>query len=299
MNMKKFSGVFAAMVTPFADDEHFLISPERIEKLCDFLLSKGVHGLFPLGTTGEGPYLSKEERQFTAETVIKHVNKRVPVIIHTGMLTTEDTVELSLHAREIGADAIGVMTPFFRHLDDTAIFNHFIAVAEKVKELPIFIYNIPSNTNNDVAPDLLFRIAAKMDNVIGIKYSSNDLLQLREYRKKMGKDFHVFIGSDEMILPALFEGADGCVSGPASFYPEVITKIYNLFQAGKFKEAYQQQVFFDELRFAFKDGTLLCYFKAILHLRGIEAGRVKPPLRNITQAEMEKLKTDLKNLQLL
>ncbi len=295
----KFTGVFAAMVTPYADDDRFSVSPERVERLCNFLISKGVHGLFPLGTTGEGPYLSKEQRKFTAEAVIKYVNNRVPVIVHTGMLTPEDTVELSLHAKEIEADAIGVMAPFFRHLDDMALFDYFVEVAKEVRELPLFIYNIPSFTNNDVSPDLVFRIATKMENVIGIKYSSNDLFQLRAYRRKMGKDFHVFIGSDDMILPALFEGADGCVSGPASFYPEVITSIYNLFQEGKFEEAHHQQELLDELRIVFKDGTLLCYFKAILRLRGIEVGRVKLPLRDITQDELERLKTDLKNLRLL
>ncbi len=294
----KFHGVVAAMVTPYTD-ENFAISPERIKTLCDFLISKGISGIFPLGTTGEGPYISKEHRKQIAELVVKYVNKRVPVIIHTGMLTTADTVELSLHAQEIGSDAIGVMTPFFRRLEDRALLDFFVTVAREVASLPMFVYNIPSNTNNDVSPELLLRIATRADNIIGIKYSGNDLIQLREYRKKMGEDFHVFIGSDEMILPALFEGADGCVSGPASFYPEVVTGIYKAFVKADFKEAARQQGVLDELREVFKDGTLLCYFKAILQLRGIETGPVKPPLRNITQEEMSILKQDLKNLNLL
>jgi len=294
----KFYGVVAAMVTPYTD-ENFAISPERIKILCDFLISKGVYGLLPLGTTGEGPYISKEQRKQVAEIVVRHVNKRVPVIIHTGMLATADTVELSLHAQEIGADAIAVMTPFFRHLEDSALLDFFVTVAGEVASLPMFVYNLPSNTNNDISPELLLRIATGTDNIIGIKFSSNDLIQLREYRKKMGQDFHVFIGSDEMILPALFEGADGCVSGPASFYPEVITGIYNAFVKADFKEAAHQQGVLDELRQVFKDGTLLCYFKAILQLRGIETGHVKPPLRNITKEEMSILEQDLKNLNLL
>lgn len=294
----KFQGVIAAMVTPYAD-ENFAIGPERIEMLCDFLISKGVYGLLPLGTTGEGPYLSKEQRKHVAETVVKHVNKRVPVIIHTGMLATAEAVELSLHAQAIEADAIAVMTPFFRHLEDRALFDFFVTVAREVDPLPMFVYNLPSMTNNDISPALLLRIATHADNMIGIKYSSNDLIRFREYRKTMGENFHLFIGSDEMILPALFEGANGCVSGPASAYPEIITGIYNAFVKGDFKEAARQQALLDELRDVFKDGTLLCYFKAILQLRGIDTGLVKPPLRNITEEELKILEQDLKNLNLL
>ena len=163
----------------------------------------------------------------------------------------------------------------------------------------MFVYNLPSMTNNDISPELLLRIATHADNIIGIKYSSNDLIRFREYRKKMGEHFHMFIGSDEMILPALFEGANGCVSGPASSYPEVITGIYNAFVKGDFKEAARQQGILDELRSVFKDGTLLCYFKAILQLRGIETGPVKPPLSNSTEEEVRILEQDLTNLNLL
>lgn len=294
----KFHGVIAAMVTPYTE-KNFAIGPEGIKKLCDFLISKGVYGLLPLGTTGEGPYLSKEQREYVAETVVRHVNKRVPVIVHTGMLATAETVELSLHAQNIGADAIAVMTPFFRHLEDRALFDFFVTVAREVDPLPMFVYNLPSMTNNDISPALLLRIATHADNIIGIKYSSNDLIRFREYRKTMGENFHLFIGSDEMILPALFEGANGCVSGPASAYPEVITGIYNAFAKGDFKEAARQQALLDELREVFKDGTLLCYFKAILQLRGIATGLVKPPLRNISEEELKVLEQDLKNLNLL
>ncbi|MCP4398472.1 MAG: dihydrodipicolinate synthase family protein [bacterium] len=294
----KFHGVIAAMVTPYTD-ENFTFSPERIKKLCDFLISKGVYGLLPLGTTGEGPYLPKEQRKYVAETVVKHVDKRVPVIIHSGMLATAETVELSLHAQEIGADAIAVMTPFFRHLEDRALFDFFVTVARKVDPLPMFVYNLPSMTNNDISPALLLRIATHADNIIGIKYSSNDLIRFREYRKTVGENFHLFIGSDEMILPALFEGANGCVSGPASACPEVIIGIYNAFVKGDFKEAARQQALLDKLRYVFKDGTLLCYFKAILQLRGIDTGLVKPPLRNITEEELKILEQDLTKLNLL
>ena len=294
----KFHGVIAAMVTPYAE-KNFTISSERIKILCDFLISKGVYGILPLGTTGEGPYLSKEARKQVAEAVVKHINKRIPVIIHTGALSTADTVELSLHAQKLGADAIAVMTPFFRHLEDKALFDFFVTVAREVAPFPMFVYNIPSNTNNDISPELLFRLATHTDNIVGIKYSSNDLIRFREYRRKMGEDFLLFIGSDEMILPALFEGANGCVSGPASAYPEVIAGIYNAFIKKDFQEAARQQGLLDDLREIFKDGTLLCYFKAILQLRGIETGQVKPPLRNITPEELEVLERDLRGLQLL
>ncbi len=296
--MKIFNGVFAAMVTPYGRDPSS-ISKERIEKLSDFLISKGVHGLFPLGTTGEGFCLSKNQRKAIAEILIKHVNKRIPVILHTGMLSTEDTIELSIHAKEIHADAIGVISPFFYHLDEEAIFDHFVSVAKEVMDLPVFVYNLPSFTNNDVSPDLLLRLAKKMDNIVGIKYSSDNVRQFREYRKRMGDDFNVFMGCDAMILTSFFEGGNGCVSGNASIYPEIISGIYNLFKAGNIKAAALQQELLDKLILVHKDCAKLSYFKSILRLRGIETGSVKRPLREASVDEENAIKQGLTKLKLI
>ena len=270
----KFNGAFAAMITPY-DDDNEAISKERLENFCKFLISKGIHGLFAFGTTGEWLYISDDQRKFGAETITKYVNKRVPVIIHTGTTTIERTIELSLHAKSIGADAISVILPIFYPMDETALFYYFYSVANELENFPVFLYNIPSRTKNDISPDLLFKIAKKADNVIGIKFSSDNLLQFREYRKRMGKNFNIFMGSDNMILPSLYEGGDGYISGTASVFPEIFISIYRLYKEGKFQEAALIQQLVDKLGCIINENIELSIFKTILRMRGIEVGSVK------------------------
>lgn len=296
--MRKFTGVFAAMLTPFGDDPS-LIDKGRIEKLVDFIIDGGVSGLFPLGTTGEGFYLPVIRRKEIAEVLINHVNRRVAVILQTGALSLDDTIELSMHAKETGADGIGVITPFFYRVDEAAIYDYYLSVANVVSPLPVFVYNLPSMTNNDVSPELLLRLAKKKDNIIGIKYSSDNLRQFREYRRKMGNGFSIFIGSDAMILPSFFEGGDGCVSGNASIYPGVVSSIYSAFKKGDLKKAADQQKLLDNLILVHRNGAHLSYFKTILRLRGIESGGVMKPLRETTLEEVTVIKHRLTELGLL
>ena len=289
----KFNGAYAAMLTPY-DDDNEKISKERLENFCEFLILKGINGLFAFGTTGEWLYISDDQRKIGAEIIINYVNKRVPVIIHTGSITLEKTIELSLHAKSVNADAISIISPIFYPMDETALFYYFYSIANELKNFPIFIYNIPSRVKNDISPDLLYKIAKKADNVIGIKFSSNNLIQFREYRKKMGKKFNIFVGSDNIILPSLFEGGDGYISGTASVFPEILTNIYYLYKEGKLQEAALSQQLVDKLGYIIKEDIELSIFKIILRMRGIEMGDVKRPLRDANKKEIEKICKQLK-----
>ena len=294
----KFTGTFPAMVTPHAFDD-FSVMKEKIEAVCDFIISKGGHGLFPLGTTGEGLYLEKDKRKKIAEIILQHVNNRVPVIVHTGMFRLDDTIELSIHGKDINADAVSIITPCYYPKDDLALFDFFTSIAKAVDNFPVFIYNLPSFTTNNVSPNLLVRIAKKADNIIGIKDSSGNLVQLREYRRKMGKDFNILNGSDKILLASLFEKCDGIVSGNASYCPEIPAAIYNSFKKGDYEEAARQQELLDKLRADISGGVVISYFKTMLRFRGIDTGKVIPPLRETTKDEERKLKNTLKDLKLL
>jgi 4-hydroxy-tetrahydrodipicolinate synthase len=177
--LASFRGVFTAMVTPFTDDGA-AVSEARLRAYCDFLIERGIRGLFVFGTTGEWTLLAEAERTDGARILAQQARKRVPVIVHAGAHATAQAVRLAMGAREAGADAVSLISPPFFPLDDDALFNHFTTVARAVTGFPVFLYNIPKFAGNDLSPALILRVAKQADNVIGLKYSGDNLNRFRE-----------------------------------------------------------------------------------------------------------------------
>jgi 4-hydroxy-tetrahydrodipicolinate synthase len=275
-----FRGVFPALVTPFTDDGT-AISEERLRGYCDFLIESGVSGLFALGTTGEWPLLTEAERAAGARIVAEQARGRVPVIAHVGAHATGQAARLAAGAREAGVDAVSLVSPPFFPLDDDALFDHFTSVARTVAGLPVFLYNIPEYAGNDISAQLFLRVAKAVDNVVGMKYSGDSLPLFREYRRAMGAGFSLFNGNDSLALPALHEGADGLVSGNASAFPELLVALHAAFRQGKLQEAALRQQELDGFISARDSRFELSSFKALLGLRGIPVGDVRPPLRQL------------------
>ncbi|MCX7031458.1 MAG: dihydrodipicolinate synthase family protein [Spirochaetes bacterium] len=284
-----FRGVFAAMVTPFTDDGRAL-SETRLRAYCDFLIDKGVSGLFAFGTTGEWPLLAESERASGSRIIVQQVRKRVPVIAHVGAHETGQVIRLAVEAREAGVDAVSLVSPPFFSLDDDALFDHFTAVARAVAGLPVFLYNIPEFAGNDISPQLFLRVAGKADNVIGLKHSGDSLARILEYRRAMGAGFSLFNGNDSLALPALHEGVDGLVSGNASTRPELLVALYALFHEGKHGEAAQKQRVLDDFIASLDSSCELSSLKALLALRGMPVGDVRLPLKHLGSEGREALR---------
>jgi 4-hydroxy-tetrahydrodipicolinate synthase len=287
----RFTGLFAAMVTPFTDDAAAVSEP-RLRAYCDFLIASGVDGLFAFGTTGEWPLCTEAERAFGTRIIVERARGRVPVIIHAGAHDTEQAIRLAAGAREAGADAVSLITPPFFPLDDDALLDHFTAVARAVHGFPVFLYNIPEYTGNDISPELLRRVAMKADNVIGLKYSGNRLELFREYRRSTGTGFCLFYGDDSFALPGLREGADGLVSGNASARPELLVELYAAFKKGRQREAAEKQEKLEQFISARDPSCELSTFKGLCALRGIPVGDVRAPLKRLTgdgRAELGRL----------
>lgn len=137
-------GIVAAMVTPFEEDGRPSI--EETARLVDFLIDRGIHGLFVCGSTGEGVLLSTPERKLVAEATVRQARGRLPVIVHTGSLCVQDAVELTVHAREVGADGAALVPPFYYSLDELALLNYYRTAAHAVPDFPVYVYNIPHNS---------------------------------------------------------------------------------------------------------------------------------------------------------
>jgi len=284
-------GIICPIVTPF--NEENLIDLECTRRVVDFLLSRQIDCLMVGGTTGEGMLLSVAERKTLCEAVIEHVAGRAPVIAHTGCISTADTIELTRHAERTGATAASVVTPYYFTLDDDALFGHFVSIAKAVPDFPTFLYTIPANARNDVSSALLKRLLGAAPNIVGMKASNPDLMRLQEYIEAGGERFIVLNGVDGLMLPALALGAVGQVSGNSNVFPETFRALYDAFMAGDVERARSLQQLINRIRVVFKDGITPAYFKAGLNLRGVPAGRVRPPLRELTAEESKEVKRQL------
>jgi 4-hydroxy-tetrahydrodipicolinate synthase len=296
--MSEWTGIIPAIITPLKDNGKSL-DLDAMRNYCDFLVEKGVHGVFCGGTTGEGPLLSLQEKKQIAQTVISQMNGKVRVIIQTGCVTTDQTVELTKYCRDTGADAAGIVLPYYYHYDDELLFAHFMEITESVPDFPIFVYNIPQCTGNNVSIPLFKRLLENVENIVGIKNSNPDIFQDIEFVKIAQDRCSLFVGNDGMILPALSIGACGLVSGNASAFPEPYLDIYRAYTEGDVEKARERQYFIDRLRNVLANGRDNASFKKALSFRGINAGSVRRPDRDLSDAEARTLKSNLKELGLI
>lgn len=293
--MKHLYGVTTAMVTPFGEDGK--VDHDQMRSLTEFLISKGVHCLYPLGTTGEMLRLSVQERKEVAETVVKATANRTTVFIHVGAMNQEDTIALARHAHEVGADGVGVVTPVFFGASDKELEEYFVAVASSVPaDFPVYLYNIPQCAANDLRSDVVQRIANRCPNVIGIKYSYPDMLRTNEYLAVNQGTFSVSHGTDRLFLAGLAMGCEGTVSGVSCVYPEPFVALYQAFLENDLKKARKLQRIAIHYCETLKNGSNMAYFKAALRMRGVEVGRMREPQLDLTQAEREALQERLREL---
>ncbi|OIJ11579.1 4-hydroxy-tetrahydrodipicolinate synthase [Anaerobacillus arseniciselenatis] len=290
-------GVIPAVLTPFTTSGE--VNEKALREYVDFLIDKGVHGLFPLGTNGSGPLMSVEDRKKVISIVVEQTNKRVPVIVHTGAISTSETIEVTLHAENAGADAAAIVTPWYFPHDDVSLQLHFSAVAEAVPNLPIYLYNIPGNAKNELKPKLMKKLADQHANIKGIKDSSKDLARLQDYIATLGEGYDVVVGTDALVYPALAMGATGVVSAVGNCFPEIMVELYEAYNADDLTEAKKLQYRANQVRDALKLGSYITPYYEALKLRGIDVGEVKLPLRPLTETEKDNLKTALTNLNLL
>ena len=286
-------GIIPAVVTPFKEDR---IDLTAFEKLLNFLIDKGVSGLFIAGTNGEGPLLSKEEKKLLFKSAVEIAKNRVPVIAQIGEITTKETIEVGESAVDAGVSGVAIVSPFYFKLEDSALKRHFVSVADALKPIPVYLYNLPGNTGNTIKPSLARAIMEEADNVKGIKDSSKDLQTLEDLIYELGPDKDVIVGTDSLILPALLMGAKGAISALANPLPELCVGVYNDFLSGRIEDSREKQFILNRIRTITKQFSSISALKAMLRLRGIDVGSVRLPLGEVTPEQEEVLKKILKEL---
>lgn len=287
--MKKLHGVITAMTTPFTGDNQ--VDTAALEAQTEFLIQKGVHCLYPCGTTGEMYLMSAEERELVAETVVRKAAGRVTVFIHVGAMTVDETIRLARHAHKIGADGVGVVTPSYFTVHEQAMVEYYKTVCSSLpQDFPVYVYVIPQLAHNDISAAGMEKIAHACKNVVGVKYSFADMRRINEYLRIRGGSFSVVPGADDLFLPCLACGCDGVVSGCSGPFPEAFIAVYDAFQAGDIAAARSAQAYATDLVKLMEFGADMSIFKNILSFRGVPGGHMRAPLTDLTAAQAAQLK---------
>jgi len=288
-------GIIPPIVTPLDDNEN--VNKKALCRVVKYLIKGGVHGLFPLGSTGEGYGLNFSQKKEIIETVMEAANKRVPVYAGTGAITTKEAVRLTRMASEIGVDAVSVITPVFITPNERELYNHYQAIASST-DLPIIIYNNPGRTGINLSVDLVVKLS-QIDNIIGIKDSSGDMTQAAEYIRRTGDDFAVLAGRDTLIYSFLAYGGKGAIAATANIVPQIVVRIYEEYKKGNYEEALKSQLLLAPLRMAFSLGSFPVVIKEGLNLLGMEVGSTFKPVEPLTEKAREKLREVLQDMQVL
>ena len=226
-----FKGSMPALVTPFTDGK---LDLEALKKLVEWHVAEGSHGLVPVGTTGESPTLSHEEHDLVVETVVKTAAGRVPMIAGAGSNNTAETVRLVNAAKDVGADAALVVTPYYNKPTQAGLIAHFTAAAEC--GLPIIIYNIPPRSAVDMSVETMAELA-KHPMIIGVKDATADLSRVPQQRMACGPDFLQLSGEDATALGFNAHGGKGCISVTANVAPALCSRFQNATLQGDYGTA--------------------------------------------------------------
>lgn len=219
----KFRGLGTALVTPFKADGS--IDEYGLEKLVTLQIEGGVDFLVPCGTTGENPALTQSEHLRVVELVIRRANGKVPVLAGAGSNSTEKAVDLALAARDLGADGILSITPFYNKPNPDGLLRHFEMQADAIEDMPIIVYNVPGRTGLNMSAATTLRIARAVPNVVGVKEASANLEQILTILRDRLKDFLVLSGDDAWTLPLIAAGADGVISVVSNEIPRLMSEM--------------------------------------------------------------------------
>ncbi|SNZ04961.1 2-keto-3-deoxy-phosphogluconate aldolase [Natronoarchaeum philippinense] len=284
-------GIVPPTITAF--DEDGALDEAATAAHARFVVDRGVHGVFPLGTTGEFPLLTAEERDRVVEVVVEEVGDEVPVLAGVGAEGTREAIERAQAAEEAGADGLVVVDPYYFPIGEDGLVEHVRRIADAT-ESPIYAYTFPDRSGNDLTVDALSRLA-EIDGFAGIKDTSRDV-----GRMQVALDAHpeltYLIGVDRLAYTGLSLGCAGAVVAVANAFPEVAVELYEAVRAGDDERARELQSDLSAVQAAIEQGPFLAGVKAMLDLRGFDVGPLRSPLQSFDDDQREQLRETLVDL---
>jgi 4-hydroxy-tetrahydrodipicolinate synthase len=290
-----FKGSMVAIVTPFDNRGNF--DEETYRQLIEFQIENGTDAIIPCGTTGESATLDFEEHDRVIEVCIDQVKKRVPVIAGTGANATAEAIELSLHAKTMGADGILLVSPYYNKPSQEGLYQHYKKIAETVA-LPQVLYNVPGRTGMNMEAKTTIRLA-EFANIVAIKEASGNITQASEILDKAGDKIDVLSGDDFLTLPLMACGAKGVISVTANLMPKEVKAMVTAVFEGRWDEAKRMHLRMLDIHNAMFIESNPVPVKTALSLIGKCRADVRLPLVELQPASLEKLKGVMKNYNLL
>ncbi len=284
-----FRGTFTALVTPFRDGR---IDVTAFEKLIETQIAAGITGVVAIGTTGESPTLSHDEREQAILLAVEIARGRCQVLAGTGSYSTSDAITATLAAEKLGVDGALVVAPYYNKPSQEGLFRHFRAIAQATR-LRIMLYNIPGRCGVDINAPTVERLAAECSNIVSIKEASGSVERVSDLRSRLPEAFTVLSGDDGLTLPFMAAGAVGVVSVASNLLPAEVCALVHAFESGDLKSA---QKIHRRLSGIFKDLFIEpnpVPVKAALAWRGLMSSEVRLPLCEMSTANEKRLRETL------
>jgi len=289
-DITKYQGIIPAFYACY--DETGEVDADRVEMLADYMIRKGVKGVYVGGSSGECIYQSVEDRKRTLEHVVKVGAGKLTIIAHVACNNTADSRELAAHAQSLGVDAIAAIPPIYFHLPEYAIAQYWNDISDAAPDTDFIIYNIPQLAGVALTMSL-FREMKKNPRVAAVKNSSMPTQDIQLFKSEGGEGFAVLNGPDEQLVAGLAIGADGGIGGTYAAMPELYLKIMELVKAGRMEEARQVQYVVNEIIYEMCacHGNMYGVIKEILRTReNLDIGGVRRPLPSLIPADMVHVK---------
>jgi len=282
----KFVGVLTAIITPFRQD--YELDIEGLKENVNFQIESGVNGLVVLGTTGEAPTISEEEKNVVIKTVIDTSNGKLPVIVGVGTYSTKETIKQAKKAKDLGADGLLIVAPYYNKPTQEGLYLHFKTISEAV-DLPIIIYNIPSRTGVNIEVQTLARLS-QFNNIVAVKEASGSIVQVMDIIESLGDRYTILSGDDNLTLPMMALGAKGVISVISNILPKPLVEMVNYALNGNFDKAKELHYKLLPLFKAAFIETNPIPIKTMMNLVGMKAGPCRLPLSPMLPQNLEKLK---------
>jgi len=273
------------LVTPFTDEG---VNFESLANLIEFQIREGTDAILVCGTTGEPPTMTRDEKYSVIGFTVEKVAKRVPVIAGTGGYNTATVIEDSKEAERLGADALLIVTPYYNKTTQKGLIQHYAAIADAV-HIPIIIYNVPGRTGLNVAPSTLKELS-KIDNIVGIKEASGNIAQVTEMARLCGDKIDIYSGDDNIVVPILALGGKGVISVVANIAPRDTHEMVAKFLNGDIEGSRKLQFKLNPLIEALFLEVNPIPVKTALNLMGMNAGKLRMPLTDMSEQNLEILK---------
>lgn len=284
-----FSGAWPALVTPFTFEDK--VNVAVLQELVEYLIDKQVGGFYVCGGTGEGLFMSPEERSLVTETVVEQVNGRVPVIAHVGSMVVGDAIQLAKHAQEVGAAGISsVIPPMFQNSE--SLYAYFARVGAAAPDIPLLTYIFGGPTD---AVELMRELMA-IPTVAGAKYTGPNMYEFREIVELRGDNWSIFSGMDEQCIYAAMQGACGNIGSTLNYIPGIYREMHNSYRKGDIAKGHELQVRANQVTRVLFSLGFFGALKEVMRLLGFDCGKPRLPQLPFGEERRAELRAELESI---